>query len=295
MGRYKGDNQGKGSAKDKKDKRGEKTMRRKKREKDKKDEEGGDDVTDDLEAEGARLSGLTNVYQLGAVMFFAASLRCIDPGAPAKETVRYEHIRYTDSGPPYSVELWDLIESCVQTRPVDRPTPDQLYHMTRASAEASQESVEQSGKPEDFRVWFRGNEINDMETSFFKPHVVERVLVEDTPKDPTLPPLRPPSVRSFHPYSSFNFEFFPGGDHDFRNDRSQSEERRYGEIKDDLKFIAGTVEDDLQRAMRKALAEGATLGPGEGEGSPSRGRKLWDDEDEDDGEVSVSHGRGCVQ
>ena len=253
IGRYRGGNQGKSRGRDKEDKRGE---RAEKREKHKRNEEVEDDVTDTVGADGARLSGLTNVYQLGANMFFAATFRCIDPETPAKESVRSEHIRYTDTGPPYSLELWDLIESCVQTRPADRPTPDQLYHMTRASAEASQEFVERSAQPENFRVWFRGNEINEMETSFFKPFPPERRLVETTPKDPSLPLLRPPGVRSFHPYSSFNYEFFPNGDNDFRNDRSRSEENKYGEIMDDLRYDAYEGEASLQAAMKLAWTEG---------------------------------------
>ena len=251
IGRQKGGHQGKSRGKDK---RGERSERAEKREKHKGDE--------DVEADGARLSGLTNVYQLGATMFFAATLRFIDPDTPAKESVHSEHIRYTDTGPPYSLELWDLIESCVQTRPVDRPTPDQLYHMTRASAEASQGFVERSAQPENFRVWFRGNEINEMETSFFKPYPQERMLTEDIPKDPTLPRLQPPKVRSFHPYSSFNFEFFPGGDNDFRNDTSNLEEHRDGEIEDDLRYDAGKGEDSLQKAIAYALAEGQQGGLG---------------------------------
>lgn len=122
--------------------------------------------------------------------------------------------------PPYSKALFLLIAQCMKQVPAERPTPLQLFNITKYCAEECRDYVKDD--PERYQVYFDGVEINDMATSFYK--ITQYPGLDDLVfPDPTQV-LEPPVAKRFHPYESDNLEFFEEANNEFRNDSDDEEE-----------------------------------------------------------------------
>ena len=75
--------------------------------------------------------------------------------------------------------------------------------------------------PDRFHVYYRGVEVNDMDTSFYKIEDRKPKGLYDLPFPVTGEDLEPPEPARFHPYSSHNLEFFTEANNAFRNDRDR--------------------------------------------------------------------------
>ena len=145
-----------------------------------------------------------------------------------------------NKAPPYSRYLWKTIRHCLSDKPSKRLSPDQLYYTTRDFAETSEEYVRRQRDQQCYEVWYEGNEINAMETGFFKPHRTERRFYNARfpEPDPANPHLDPPEMERFHPYESNNEEFFRNGNGDFRKHDHLTAERKLGPLFDVLEYTA---------------------------------------------------------
>lgn len=109
----------------------------------------------------------------------------------------------------------------MQRNPAERPTPIQLFNITKFCVDKCQNYVKNN--PDRFQVYFRAVEINAMATSFYKETSAITGL-QDVPFPIPDLNLRPPAAKRFHPYESVNLEFFEEPNNEFRNDRDQEEE-----------------------------------------------------------------------
>ena len=165
-----------------------------------------------------RLSAYTNVYQLGANIFQLATFK--EDKLEIKANGKGIEFRRSRS-PPCSHALLELITACMKPNPADRPTPIQLFNITRYCLDECQNYVKDN--PDRFRVYFRDVEINAMETSFYK-ETKAIVGLQDIPFPIEDQELLPPVVARFHPYESVNLDFFEEPNNEFRNDDNDSEE-----------------------------------------------------------------------
>ena len=114
---------------------------------------------------------------------------------------------------PYRTPLISLLRRCLSTKPKYRPSPLGLYRLTGDALESCYATVD--GDFDRYRLYFRGNEINDMETGFHIPGgapedlylIDEQFPVADTLDNEELR-IRPPTVDEFYPYESDGREFF---------------------------------------------------------------------------------------
>ena len=122
---------------------------------------------------------------------------------------------------PYRMPLISLLHSCLFKHPNQRVTPLGLYRITGEGLENCYAAM--NGDFDRYRLYFRGNEINDMETGFHLPREDpenlalsdEQFPVADTMNDES-ERIHPPAVDRFYPYESDGREFFKTDVGDFR-------------------------------------------------------------------------------
>ncbi|MCJ1390586.1 hypothetical protein MMC18_003446 [Xylographa bjoerkii] len=154
-----------------------------------------------------------NVYQLGLIIAYAVGLDV----SHIEQTKRNK--LPTDA--PYRMPLMSLLDRCLNTKPKLRPTPLGLYRITGDVLESCYTTI--NGDFERFRLYYRGNEINDMQTGFHVPPGEpedlflhgEQFPVADTMNNEDAH-IRPPTVDRFYPYESDGRDFFEDDIGDFR-------------------------------------------------------------------------------
>ncbi|MCJ1286836.1 hypothetical protein MMC26_006182 [Xylographa opegraphella] len=131
---------------------------------------------------------------------------------------------------PYRAPLISLVRRCMSAKAKDRPSPLGLYRTTGNVLESCYTTMD--GDSDRFRLYFRGNEINEMETGF---HILrnnpvtyflldEQFPVADTLNDEGLR-IRPPAAKESYPYKSDGRDFFKHGAQGFQKRDAGSERR----------------------------------------------------------------------
>ena len=122
---------------------------------------------------------------------------------------------------PYSRRLLELISRCVRVDPHARPTPEQLYHITGSCLAACKDYQAKLGEENLFQIFYRGIDINNMETGFWQPEYIKEGIpdFEDLqfPVEVDGVGITPPPPEEFYPYQSYNREFFTKGDNTYKN------------------------------------------------------------------------------
>ncbi|MCJ1386297.1 hypothetical protein MMC17_009423 [Xylographa soralifera] len=160
-----------------------------------------------------RISAQTNVYQVGCIIALATGLE-----ASFVEEAKVDRL---SADVPYRTPLLSLIRRCLSTKPKYRPSPLGLYRITGDVLESCYTTID--GDFDRFRVYYRGNEINDMETGFHihRDNPADAYLFDeqfpraDTMNDGRLR-IRPPTVGEFYPYESDGRDFFKDNAEGFR-------------------------------------------------------------------------------
>ena len=122
---------------------------------------------------------------------------------------------------PYSRRLLELISRCTREDPHARPTPEQLYRITGSCLAACRDYQAKLGEENLFRIFYRGVDINDMETGFWQPEYLNQGFpnFEDLqfPVEVDGVGITPPPLEEFYPYKSYNRDFFTQGDNTYKN------------------------------------------------------------------------------
>ncbi|MCJ1398565.1 hypothetical protein MMC11_001765 [Xylographa trunciseda] len=123
---------------------------------------------------------------------------------------------------PYRQPFLRLLKQCLVHKPANRPTPLGLYRITGAALKSCYTSM--NGDFDRYRLYYRGNEINDMPTGFHIPRDNgdkrrlfndEQFPVADTMDDEQAR-IHPPGVERFYPYETDGRDFFEDDIGDFR-------------------------------------------------------------------------------
>lgn len=256
----------------------------------------------------APLSAYSNVFSLGSTMYRAATLASLASSFQSG-SLRSPYLARA----PYSRRLLELISRCVREDPHARPTPEQLYHITGSCLAACRDYQAKLGGKKPFQVFYRGVEINHMETGFWQPEYINQgVPVHEDLQFPVkvgATGIEPPTVEEFYPYQSNNRDFFARADNTYRN--SDSSKAKLEPKKDKIDLVPHAYNRQLwpivygsSAIFSKRLFEAnvAKYGHGEKEGKDDDGdddagnvdgdKSSGDDERNSDDENSTDDGEG---
>ncbi|KAL9113025.1 MAG: hypothetical protein Q9187_007685 [Circinaria calcarea] len=181
----------------------------------------------------APLSAYSNVFSLGSTMHRATTLASLSSSFQSG-SLRSPYLARA----PYSRRLLELISRCVREDPHARPTPEQLYRITGSCLAACRDYQAKLGGKNPFRVFYRGVEINQMETGFWQPEYINNGIpvYEDLqfPVKVDGVGIDPPTVEEFYPYQSKNRDFFTRADNTYRNSGSSKAKLKPKKDKIDL-------------------------------------------------------------